>query len=121
MHTRHTLQLTEDWDIALDSVGNIAVAQGENSTAQNVANECRLFTKDAYFAQDEGIPHFMLNLGLQVPDSAFRAYLRKSAVKVADVAEILAITIEHIDRESRVITGTITFTTKEGEHGQVSF
>lgn len=120
MHTRFTLKLTKDWDICLDSVGNIAVVNDADSTAQNVANECRLFTEDAYFAQDEGIPHFLLNLGQQVPDNAFRAYLRKSALKVGDVAEILKITITGVDRENRIISGDVSFTTKEGEYVTVT-
>ena len=56
MHTRRTLTLTPKWDICLDPSGYIALTNGAIATAQNVANEARLFTNDAYFQQDKGTP-----------------------------------------------------------------
>ena len=44
----HTLLLSDDWDLMLDSGGNIRTATGAYGIAQNVANRVRLFTNDAY-------------------------------------------------------------------------
>ena len=54
-HTRKTLLLDSNWDLCLDKAGRIAVAEGPYATAQAVANECRLFTDDAYFEPQRGI------------------------------------------------------------------
>ena len=45
----HTLLLSDDWDLMLDSGGNIRTATGAYGIAQNVANRVRLFTNDAYY------------------------------------------------------------------------
>ena len=68
-HTRKTLLLDEHWDITLTQSGRMAVALGDYATAQNVANECRLFTNDACFDQQRGIPYFLLALGQKLPGS----------------------------------------------------
>ena len=115
MHTRRTLALAPaDWDLTLDAVGRIAVATGDAATAQSVANEARLFTKDAYFAQDKGIPHFTVSLGRRVGGSVLRSYLRRAALSVADVHEVLSVRITDLDPETRTLSGEIEFTTVEG-------
>ena len=39
-HSIRTLLLDGDWDITLTKAGNLALAEGDYATAQNVANEC---------------------------------------------------------------------------------
>lgn len=113
-HTRRTLHLTrEGWDITLDGVGRIALIQGGEATAQNVANEARLFTDDAYFAQDRGVPHFLVDLGRRVNHSILRSYLRRAALTVPDVAEVQSVQIAGFDPATRRLTGDIQFTTRE--------
>ena len=58
----HTLTLDADWDLQLDAAGNIMTSSGDYAVAQNVANAVRLFTDDAYYDADRGIPHFALTL-----------------------------------------------------------
>lgn len=113
-HTRRTLLLTKDWDITLDGVGRIALTGGDNATAQNVSNEARLFTEDAYFIQDQGIPHFIIELGRRVSASVLRSYLRRAALLVPDVREVLSVQITSFDPKTRTLTGDIQFTTVEG-------
>jgi hypothetical protein len=113
-HTRRTLLLTKDWDLTLDGVGRIALTGEDHATAQNVANEARLFTNDAYFIQDKGIPHFLFNLGRRVNSSVLRAYLRRAALRVPDVKEVLAVEVLGFDPKTRTLTGDIVFTTAEG-------
>lgn len=116
-HTTHTLALDDHWDVHLDGVGGIALAAQDIATPQNVANECRLFTNDAYIAQDDGIPHFLVELGQPAPPtSLFAAYLGIQARSVPQVAQVLGITVDAVDRETRTLTGSINFTTEDGQY-----
>ena len=113
-HTRRTLRLTRDWDLTLDQTGRIALTGGDPATAQNVANEARLFTRDAYFIQDRGIPYFAAILGRRVNNAVARFYLRRAALSVPDVKEVLSVEVTGLHPETRALTGDIQFTTKEG-------
>lgn len=92
-HTRRTLLLTKNWDVTLDGVGRIALTGDDYATAQNVANESRLFTEDAYFIQDQGIPHFTIELGRRANNAVLRSYLRRAALQVPDVKQVLSVEI----------------------------
>ena len=59
-----SLALNDKWDIHTDENGNIAVVEDAHAIAQNCANAVRLFTNDAYFNRDRGIPHFDIELGI---------------------------------------------------------
>jgi hypothetical protein len=121
MHTRHTLSLNAEWDIYLTDVGNIALTYGVYATAQNVGNECRMFTRDAYFQQQKGVPHYLVDLGSKLPAKPLlRSYLRQAALRVADVMSIDAIELEDFDKTARRLTGNIFFTTLEGENVDLS-
>lgn len=112
-HTRRTFTLTKKWDLTLTSSGNIALTKGALSTAQNVANEARLFTNDAYFIQDQGTPYFIVSLGQRATPSIVRSYLRRSALRVEDVQDVLSVQVESVNVETRLLPGEIQFTTKE--------
>ena len=118
-HTRKTLLLNSQWDLTLDKGGRIAVAEGAYATAQNVANECRLFTHDAYFEQERGIPYYLITLGHKLSASVLRARLRDAAELVEDVQEVTGVELESLDTETRRVTGEIKFTSKEGENASV--
>lgn len=115
-HSRRTLLLTRDWDVDTDESGRIILTHDEYATAQNVANEARLFKDDAYFIQDQGIPHFVIDLGRRVNTSVARSYLRRAALSVPDVAEVLSIEIFGVDPKTRTLTGDIQFKTVEGKN-----
>lgn len=117
MHTRRSLELVpETWDLTLDAVGRIKVTAGDYATAQNVANEARLFLDDAYFNQDQGIPHFVVELGRRFisNESILRAYLRRAARRAPDVREILNLEVTRFDPATRELNGVIEFNTVEG-------
>ena len=118
-HTRKTLLLNGDWDLTLDKSGRIAVAEGAYATAQNVANECRLFTQDAYFEPSRGIPYYLIALGRKLSPSVLRARLRDAAYLVEDVEDVTDVVLESLDTETRRVTGEIQFTSKEGEDAAV--
>ena len=118
-HTRKTLLLDSNWDLCLDKAGRIAVADGAYATAQNVANECRLFTDDAYFEPGRGIPYYLIALGRKLSPSVLRARLRDAAMLVEDVEDVTEVVLESLDTETRRVTGEIQFTSKEGENASV--
>lgn len=114
-HTRRTLHLEPaNWDITLDGSGRIALAAGDPATAQNVANEVRLFTGDAYFIQDQGIPHYLIELGLRVSPAALRSRLRQAALRVPDVREVQKTEIAGFDQATRHLSGNIEFKSAAG-------
>ncbi len=114
-HTRRTLILSKKWDLQTTMSGGVEVGSGEMATAQAVANEARLFTNDAYFQQDQGIPHYIIDLGEKANTSVLRSYLRKAALRVPDVLEVLSVDIVGIDPKTRTLTGDIRFRTIGGE------
>ena len=118
-HTRKTLLLDQQWDLTLDKSGRIAVAEGAYATAQNVANECRLFTQDAYFEPERGIPYYLIALGRKLSPSVLRARLRDAAYLVEDVEDVTDVVLESLDTETRRVTGEIQFTSVEGEDASV--
>lgn len=112
--TAHTLYLNPDsWDITLDSSGRIARSTQAYAIAQNVANAVRLFTGEAFFAMDEGIPHFDIELGKTRPAlSVLRARMREAALNVEGVLDA-QITLD--DVQERKLTGEILLTVADGD------
>lgn len=112
--TAHTLYLNPDsWDITLDSSGRIARSTQAYAIAQNVANAVRLFTGEAFFAMDEGIPHFDIELGKTRPAlSVLRARMREAALNVEGVLDA-QITLD--DVQDRRLTGEILLTVADGD------
>lgn len=121
----HSLLLDSDWDIQLDASGNIAETSGDYAVAQNVSNAVRLFTDDAYYDTDRGIPHFALTLGRKPALSVFRAVVRQAALGVDGVraAEVKDLVLAQKDAQSpdgssvtpRTLTGDIQLTMEDGE------
>ncbi len=112
--TAHTLYLQPDsWDITLDSSGRIARSTQAYAIAQNVANAVRLFTGEAFFAMDEGVPHFDIELGKTRPAlSVLRARMREAALNVEGVLDA-QITLD--DVQDRKLTGEILLTVADGD------
>lgn len=109
----HTLYLNpSNWDITLDSSGRLEHSAGAYAVAQNVANAVRLFTNDAFFAKDEGIPHFDIELGRKPSPALLRARIRAAALNVEGV-KAAAVTLDEIQPD-RKISGIIELTVTDG-------
>ena len=117
---KRSLYLNDDWDIFLDGAGNIATTSGRYCDAQNVANAVRLFTRDAYLRQRQGVPHFSLDLGVKPAISEVRAMYRNAALAVENIADA-TVDIAGLDTETRAMTGTIRATSEDGETVSVEF
>ena len=116
--SRHTLLLNERWDLTLDSSGNIAQVTDEYAIAQDVANAIRLFTNEAFFDMDRGIPHYDLDLGVKPTLSVVRARMRDASVAIEGVA--IANPVLEYDDDERKLTGHIELTTESGETASVA-
>lgn len=115
----HTLLLSDDWDLMLDSGGNIRTATGSYGIAQNVANRVRLFTNDAYYDPDRGIPHFVVDLGQKVNERLVTAEIERAAVSEPGVvsAELVELSLTDTDdvQTDRVLTGDLRLVTETEE------
>lgn len=109
----NTLFLNKDtWDLELDARNQIAMTSGPYGIAQNVANAVRLFTSDAYYMPDDGIPHFGLDLGRKPSEAVLRAKITQAALSVEGVvAAVTTLT----DFDKRQLEGNISLTTSTGE------
>lgn len=113
----HTLYLDpETWDLTLDPAGNIATATGAYAIAQSVANAIRLFTNDAYYDSDKGIPHFVIELKTRPALSILRSRCKEAAEKVPGVknAEVIDLKLNN-----RVLSGDIRLTLNDGSIANV--
>ncbi|MEY0950252.1 hypothetical protein AB7179_08625 [Providencia manganoxydans] len=113
-----TLFLHPDtWDLTLDVSGNLAIASDQYARAQSVANTCRVFMKDMYYAQQEGIPYLEEILGKnRFSLSLYRQYLQDAALSVEGV---VSAKVELSTANDRVVRGRITFTDKDGREGAI--
>lgn len=108
----------DEWDLTLDAAGNIAVTTDAYAVAQNVANAVRLFTDDAWYDPQRGIPHFMVDLGHRPDASVVRNRVRKAALGVDGVA---AAVVTVAGEDDRVLGGNIELTLTTGEYASVDF
>lgn len=108
-----SLALNDDWDIHTDENGNIAVVEDAHAIAQNCANAVRLFTNDAYFNRDRGIPHFDIELGKKALASRSTLYnrIKKAVMGVKGVTD--AEVILEFDYKNRTYGGEIIITTND--------
>lgn len=89
-----SLLLTNNWDITLDSLGNLAIADKNYSIAQDVASAVKLFTNDAYFDTQAGIPHFDITLKRNPSPTVIRARLKEASENVPGVKSAVVNVIE---------------------------
>lgn len=116
-----TLTLDARWDLSLDAGGGIATSAGDYALAQNVANACRLFTEDAFYNPERGIPHFLTDLGVRFNQSVARAELQSAALSVKGVTEVVARDLSvDIKGGKREMTGDILIRTHTGGHFNVA-
>lgn len=112
--TAHTFFLDENWDITLDGNGRLRMTTQAYGIAQNVANAVRLFTNEAYFAQDEGIPHFAIELGRKPLYSVLRGRIRQAALGVEGVLDA-EVNLDTPVSSNRTLTGEILLTIADGD------
>lgn len=110
----YTFFLDANWDITLDSSGHLRMSDRAYAIAQNVANAVRLFTQDAFFAQDEGIPHYDIELGRKPLYSVLRGRVKKAALEVEGVLDAV-VNLDTPVGADRKLTGEILLTVADEE------
>lgn len=121
--TGNTLTLSQDnWDLQLDIEGNIQTAYGAYAIAQNVANAIRLFTEDAYYDRERGIPHYMLDLQHKLNKPLVKSKYEEAAESIEGVLSATYTNIELItkntatkDLTDRTLTGDLILKLDTGD------
>ncbi len=106
----HTLYLEDDWDIHTDVSGNLSRTFEKYSIAQNVANAFRLFTDDAWYFPEKGIPHFALELNRHPKLAVLKSKLKQAALRIAGVKDC---EITFLNLESRELSGIAVLTLED--------
>lgn len=109
-----SLHLNDSWDIHTDETGKIRVTDESYGVAQSAANAIRLFTKDAYFDQTKGIPHFDIELGkpFSVSEAVIINRIRQACMNIDGVTDA-RVNLE-TDGDGRYLGGNVYITTKAG-------
>lgn len=113
----NSLALSEKWDLMLNAGGDLAIVERTPRIVQDVASYVRTFQGEPYYAQQDGIPYFMRELGSLPPAELVRARSNARALEVPGVAQANT-QLSRLDR--RVLTGTIRITTETGETADVA-
>ena len=115
----NTLLLDQDqWDLVIDSAGNIAMASPPYALAQDVASAVRLFLGELWYDTGKGIPYFEDILGHLPPPSLLTGYIEKAALSVPGVVSAQCIISAFADRE---VTGQVQFIDETGATNSVTF
>lgn len=105
------------WDLALDTQGNIAVADQEYGQAQDIASSCRVFLGDDYYNKNDGIPYLESIMGkIKYPVSLYQRHLHDRSMLVEGV---VSVNVKLIQLKDRVQSGTIEFTNDRNLSGEV--
>src|SRR5574344_301729 len=113
--TQKTLQLNDNWDLFVDAKGDLSVTDKNSkdyAIAQNVANAFRLFSNDAYYFTDEGIPHFLIELKKDAKFNILKSRLKSTAKKIDGVQDC---EIKLLKIEDRSLIGVAMLTLQSGE------
>lgn len=115
----NTLLLDQiNWDLVIDSAGNIAMGAPAYALAQDVASAVRLFLGELWYDAKKGIPYFEQILGTLPPPSLLVSLIEKAALTVPGVVRAQCI-IQTFD--NRKVTGQIQFIDESGAANGVNF
>lgn len=113
----NSLALSEKWDLMLSAGGNLDIVEATPRILQDVASYVRTFQGEPYYAQQDGIPYFMRELGSLPPAELVRARSNARALEVPGVAQA---DTQLSLLEKRILSGTIHITTETGETADVA-
>lgn len=105
-----SLKLDSNWDLQLNSIGNIATVDNKYDISQTVANATRLFQGDYIFDEDLGIPYIPDILSNNTNSVFLEPYVRQQALRIQGVQDISIANLEVKDRE---LKGDIQITTTD--------
>jgi len=107
----------DNWDLVIDSAGNIAMASNPYSMAQDVASACKTFLGEVYYDTTMGIPYWENVLGQLPPINVLQQYFVNQALTVPGVVSARCVINSFTDRS---ISGQVRFTDATGVEQGVS-
>lgn len=108
-----TIYLNPDnWDLALTTSYDIAIANPPYSVAQDAASACRLWEGEYIYDITKGIPYETDVLGQLLPSNVLSSFYNKAAQDVPGVASVS--TLLNFNRETRMLSGQINLTLEDG-------
>nr|DAV52481.1 MAG TPA: Protein of unknown function (DUF2634) [Caudoviricetes sp.] len=114
-----TLALNKNWDIYVNENGDIATIDNTYAIAQNAANAVRLFTNDAYFDTQRGIPHYDIELGNKaIPNRSTLTNRIKNAILEIENVDDVEVVLE-FNNKTRTYGGNIYITTTDSTTIQI--
>ena len=117
--TYSTLLLSRaQWDLCLDSSGNIALAAPPYSLSQDVASAVRLFLGELYYNTKKGIPYWSQVFGHAIPSALLKQLIVNAALTVPGVVTAQVIITAF---SGRSVSGQIQYTDASGEVSSVGF
>lgn len=105
------------WDLLLNAGGDLAIATDPYAIAQDVASAVRTFLGEVWYNTSIGVPFFQTILGKTPPLTVFQELIVQAAETVPGVASAECTITAFADRR---VTGQVTFTTTNGQTGQVA-
>jgi hypothetical protein len=106
-----------DWDCAVDTSGNLAMATQEYQQAQDIASSCRVFIGDDYYNKNDGIPYLESIMGKS--NYPLALYQRNLFDRSKLVVGVVSVDVNFNMLRDRALTGSIIFTNDEGFRGTV--
>lgn len=93
-----SIYLNNNWDLDIDSSGNIAIAGDPYALAQNAASAIRCFKQDCYYDQDIGIPYYENIIGERPSMEYLKAQFVAAAMTVVGVVSAKCFITDFDDR-----------------------
>lgn len=109
------LDLT-NWDLVIDSKGNIALATAPYALAQDVASAIKTFLGEVYYDSTIGVNYFGQILGQRPSIGVLQAAMVSAALTVPGVVAAVCV-IESF--QNRKVTGQVQFTDVNGVSGAI--
>ena len=109
---------TVEWDLVLDTSGNIAMASHPYSIAQDVASAIKLFKGELWYNTAPGVPYFSEILGKYPPESLIKARHVAAALTVPNVVQARVVNLGLKDRQ---LTGDVEVIDTTGAINRVTF
>lgn len=101
----------DDWDLALDASGNIALASEPYSQAQDASSACKVFEGEAWYDTTLGVPYLDQVFRGGQPVQVLKARLALAAQSVPGVA---AATVVLTDLTARTLAGQLQLRLEAG-------
>jgi hypothetical protein len=99
------------WDLTVDALGNIAVADDPYAIAQDVASALRLFRGELWYDTAQGLPYFQRVFGRPLSRGYLKAQFEAAARTVGGVATARALITGF---KHRTVTGQVQLTMTSG-------